>query len=101
MTSVQSQFYQQHFEVASSTFLEHAHASRAAHAVLDCLRQDVEKYAAFEDRNALVRQLGADVETCLGVPARLMFATSGVLHDQLQELLDAFLDASDYKDDDA
>lgn len=81
----------------ADAFLEAAHQSRIAYGVVDCLLnvENMDRYEGFTDRNALVQALAADVESRIGVPGRLMFASEGYLHDQLQELLDSYLDMVD------
>lgn len=79
------------------TFLDEAHQSRIAHGVVESLLDaaNMARYEALTDRNTLVRTLASDVEGRVGVSGRLMFASEGHLHDQLQELLDAYLDMVD------
>lgn len=81
----------------AEAFLEATHQSRIANGVVDCLMnvENAGRYEAFTDRNALVRELASDVEARVGISGRLMFAAEGHLHDQLQELLDAYLDMVD------
>lgn len=79
------------------TFLEATHQSRIAHGVVESLLDttNMARYEAFTDRNTFVKALASDVEARVGVSGRLMFASEGHLHDQLQELLDAYLDMVD------
>ena len=84
------------FQEAASTFMEEAHSSRAAHAVLELLlTTETDKPYATGTRNECVRRLSEDVEKRIGGPANMMFRTPGALHGSLQYLMDAYWDAMD------
>lgn len=80
---------------AAATFLETANNSLAANIVLERLIAPSANYESFDNRNELVKRLADDVEERMGCSANLLFRTPGTLHDALQELLDAYLDAAD------
>ena len=80
---------------AAEAFLEAAMNSPASNMVLERLLHPSTNYQAFECRNALVAALATDVEAQLGCSANMLFRSPGPLHDALQSLLDAFLDAAD------
>jgi hypothetical protein len=80
---------------AATTFLETANNSMAANIVLERLVAPSATFESIDNRNELVGALAADVEERLGCSANLLFRTPGTLHDALQELLDAYLDAAD------
>lgn len=84
------------FREAAETFRVTAHNSRAANAVLELLyaSESDARYATGE-RNECVERLAKDVEARIGCPANLMFRVSGALHDSLQALMDAYMDAMD------
>ncbi len=81
------------FQEAIARFLDDAHQSRVAHAVVEHLQQS-QKYAG-DNRNKSVEALAHDVEAQLGLTANLMFRSHGALHDALQELMDAYVDSVD------
>ncbi len=83
------------FTRVAEAFLDAAHNSPASNMVLERLLHPSTNYSSFEDRNALVSALATDVETHLGCTASMLFRAPGPLHDALQSLLDAFLDAAD------
>jgi hypothetical protein len=80
---------------AAATFLEAANNSLAANTVLERLIAPSANYESFDDRNELVKCLAGDVEARIGCSANLLFRTPGTLHDALQSLLEAYLDAAD------
>ena len=90
-----SERIQSTFEAARDQFLTATFESTVAHHVLQRLQTSAPAYAEASTRNDLVRQLAADVEADLGVPANLMFRTSGYLHDCLQDFLDVYLNCVD------
>lgn len=83
------------FQEATAQFLDATFESRAALATVELL-QSSDKYAG-ESRNRSVEQLAKDVEAKIGAPASLMFRSQGVLHDALQNLMDAYVDSVDNK----
>ncbi len=84
------------FLTAAEEFRNAAHNSKAANAIIDLLMATESdcKYATG-GRNKCVRRLAADVESQIGLPAKLIFRTPGPLHDSLQTLMDAYEDAMD------
>jgi hypothetical protein len=84
------------FDAAAKEFLEAAHDSKAAHAVLELLlTAESDKPYATGSRNECVRKLAADVEAKIGCQANLMFRMPGALQAALQTLMDAYWDAMD------
>jgi hypothetical protein len=86
----------QRFDKAVKVFLQETHNSVTAHTVVDCLMaEDGPARYGGDNRNQVVPQLAKDVEGRTGLSATLFFRSEGHLHDCLQTLLDAYLDAVD------
>ena len=84
------------FQEAVEVFRTEANDSKAANAVIRLLLStESDKPYATGSRNECVRRLATDVEAALGFSANLMFRTPGALHDSLQTLMDAYMDAMD------
>ena len=87
-------------EAASAEFLKKTGRSQAAEAILRLLMTSLQESRyptrySEGSRNSIVGALATDIEHEIGAPASLLFRTPGELHDSLQSLLDAYLDAVD------
>ncbi len=94
MQQFASERIQARFQEAAATFLDAAHQSMAAQATVKLLSVSP-LYANTKNRNDAVKLLASDVEAAIGIKANLLFRTPGALHDSLQTLMDAYMDAAD------
>jgi hypothetical protein len=84
------------FQEEVEAFRVAAHDSKAANEVIRLLMStESDKSYATGSRNKCVRKLAEDVEASIGFSANLMFRTPGALHNSLQTLMDAYMDAMD------